>query len=70
MNMLLYSRPQRSELDAWKTPGWSSDEILKYMNKVCLPLQTTIKGLSVLEAKPLLVGELSRPSRIRRSSWT
>lgn len=35
VNMLLYSRPQRSELDAWNTPGWSSDEILKYMNKVC-----------------------------------
>lgn len=35
VNMLLYSRPQRSELDAWNTPGWSADEILKYMNKVC-----------------------------------
>lgn len=35
VNMLLYSRPQRSELDAWKTPGWSADEVLAYMNKVC-----------------------------------
>lgn len=35
MNMLLYSRPQRSELDAWNMPGWSADEVLKYMNKVC-----------------------------------
>lgn len=34
VNMLLYSRPQRSELDAWGTPGWSADEILGYMNKV------------------------------------
>lgn len=34
VNMLLYSRPQRSELDAWDTPGWSADELLKYMNKV------------------------------------
>lgn len=33
VNMLLYSRPQRSELDAWGTPGWSADEVLKYMNK-------------------------------------
>lgn len=35
VNMLLYSRPQRSELDAWNMPGWSADEVLKYMNKVC-----------------------------------
>lgn len=35
MNMLLYSRPQRSELDAWNMPGWSADEVLKCMNKVC-----------------------------------
>ncbi|KAJ0120117.1 Alcohol oxidase [Diaporthe amygdali] len=34
VNMLLYSRPQRSELDAWGTPGWSADEILEYMNKL------------------------------------
>lgn len=33
VNMLLYSRPQRSELDAWNTPGWSADEILSYMKK-------------------------------------
>ncbi|KAK7727648.1 hypothetical protein SLS53_006697 [Cytospora paraplurivora] len=33
VNMLMYSRPQRSELDAWNTPGWSADEVLKYMNK-------------------------------------
>lgn len=34
VNMLLYSRPQRSELEAWKTPGWSADGLLAYMNKV------------------------------------
>ncbi|KAH8764369.1 GMC oxidoreductase-domain-containing protein [Diaporthe sp. PMI_573] len=33
VNMLLYSRPQRSELEAWETPGWSADELLAYMNK-------------------------------------
>lgn len=34
INTLIYSRPQRSELDAWRTPGWSADEVLTYMNKV------------------------------------
>lgn len=34
INTLIYSRPQRSELDAWNTPGWSADEVLNYMNKV------------------------------------
>lgn len=34
INTLIYSRPQRSELDAWQAPGWSADEVLSYMNKV------------------------------------
>ncbi|KAJ4409981.1 hypothetical protein N0V82_009349 [Gnomoniopsis sp. IMI 355080] len=34
VNMLLYSRPQRSELDAWNMPGWSAEDILGYMKKV------------------------------------
>ncbi|KAF3768163.1 alcohol dehydrogenase [Cryphonectria parasitica EP155] len=33
VNMLLYSRPQQSELDAWNTPGWSAKETLQYLNK-------------------------------------
>ncbi|KUI56368.1 Alcohol oxidase [Cytospora mali] len=33
INMMLYSRPQRSEIDAWNIPGWSADEVLKYMKK-------------------------------------
>lgn len=41
VNMALYSRPQRSELDAWNTPGWSADEILKYMKKV---IRNTIRA--------------------------
>lgn len=34
INMVLYSRPQRSDYEAWQTPGWSADEMLQYMNKV------------------------------------
>lgn len=34
VNMVLYSRAQRSDYEAWKTPGWSPDEMLAYMNKV------------------------------------
>lgn len=64
MNMLLYSRPQRSELDAWNTPGWSVDEILKYMDKVCYRKKKR-NTCQYLEAEPSLVGKLPRPSRIR-----
>lgn len=34
VNMLMYSRAQRSDFDAWQTPGWSSDDLLPYMRKV------------------------------------
>ncbi|KAK7754531.1 hypothetical protein SLS62_003551 [Diatrype stigma] len=34
VNEMIYSRPQRSELDAWKMPGWSADELLPYMKKI------------------------------------
>lgn len=34
VNTLIYSRAQRSEIDAWRTPGWSADEVLTFMNKV------------------------------------
>jgi len=34
INLLTYSRAQKSDLDAWNTPGWSADELLPYMKKV------------------------------------
>lgn len=64
MNMLLYSRPQRSELDAWNTPGWSADEVLNYMSKVCY-LRKKRNIYKDFEAEPSLVGKLPWPSRIR-----
>ncbi|KAI1781537.1 alcohol oxidase-like protein [Hypoxylon cercidicola] len=34
INMVLYSRAQRSDIDGWKTPGWSADDLLHYMRKL------------------------------------
>ncbi|KAI0010049.1 alcohol oxidase-like protein [Xylariaceae sp. FL0662B] len=34
VNLMLYSRAQRSDFDAWKTAGWSADEMLPYMKKL------------------------------------
>lgn len=34
VNMLMYSRGQRSDFDSWGMPGWSADELLPYMRKV------------------------------------
>lgn len=36
MNWMVYTRAQRSDFDSWKTPGWSADEMLPFLNKVCL----------------------------------
>ncbi|KAI1080926.1 alcohol oxidase-like protein [Whalleya microplaca] len=33
VNMLMYSRAQRSDLDSWKTPGWSAQDLLGPMRK-------------------------------------
>lgn len=35
MNMLFYSRPQKSESDAWNTPGCSAELFLKCFIEVC-----------------------------------
>lgn len=37
VNMVIYSRAQRSDYDSWNMPGWSADDLLPYMKKV-LPL--------------------------------
>lgn len=39
-NMMTYSRPQRSDWDSWNAPGWSADEILPYLKKVCIVVLT------------------------------
>ncbi|KAI2466130.1 alcohol oxidase [Annulohypoxylon bovei var. microspora] len=34
VNMMMYSRAQRSDWDSWQTPGWSADEILPFLKKL------------------------------------
>ena len=34
VNMLMYSRGQRSDFDSWATPGWSTNDLLPFMKKV------------------------------------
>ncbi|KAK3346006.1 putative glucose dehydrogenase [Lasiosphaeria hispida] len=33
-NLMMYSRAQRSDFDAWGMPGWSADEMLPYLKKL------------------------------------
>lgn len=34
INLMMYSRAQRSDWDAWQTAGWSADEMIPYLKKV------------------------------------
>ncbi|KAH6981400.1 GMC oxidoreductase-domain-containing protein [Ilyonectria destructans] len=34
INFMMYTHAQRSDLDSWKTPGWSADELLLFMKKL------------------------------------
>ncbi|KAI1170795.1 alcohol oxidase-like protein [Nemania sp. FL0916] len=34
INMMAYSRAQRSDFDSWQTPGWTADEMLPYLKKL------------------------------------
>ncbi|KAJ6437365.1 glucose-methanol-choline (gmc) oxidoreductase [Purpureocillium lavendulum] len=34
INLLTYSRAQRSDLDAWGAPGWSAEELIPFMKKL------------------------------------
>ncbi|KAI1127963.1 alcohol oxidase-like protein [Nemania abortiva] len=34
VNMLMYSRAQKSDLETWQTPGWEPDEMLRLMRKL------------------------------------
>ncbi|KIW82742.1 hypothetical protein Z517_01985 [Fonsecaea pedrosoi CBS 271.37] len=33
INWMVYTRAQRSDLESWKTPGWSSKELLPFLKK-------------------------------------
>ena len=36
INFMMYTRAQRDDYDAWKTDGWSADELWPYLKKVSL----------------------------------
>jgi hypothetical protein len=35
INWLVYTRAQRHDFDSWNTKGWSADELLPFLKKVC-----------------------------------
>lgn len=35
INFMMYTRAQRDDFESWKTEGWSADEMLEKMKKVC-----------------------------------
>lgn len=48
INSVLYSRPPRSDYEAWKTPGWGPDDLLPYMKKVRMHiLRHFVKKLNI-----------------------
>ncbi|KAF4468221.1 alcohol oxidase [Fusarium albosuccineum] len=34
INFMMYTRGQRSDFDAWNTPGWSADELIPFLRKI------------------------------------
>ncbi|KAK3328178.1 alcohol oxidase-like protein [Cercophora scortea] len=34
INFMMYTRAQRDDYDSWKTPGWSSEEVLPFLKKL------------------------------------
>jgi choline dehydrogenase-like flavoprotein len=34
INLMMYSRPQRSDFNAWQVPGWTTDDMVPYLKKV------------------------------------
>jgi len=49
INFMMYTRPQRCDLDSWNMPGWSANELLPYLKKVSkslLSLELWLTGFS------------------------
>jgi choline dehydrogenase-like flavoprotein len=34
INLMMYTRGQRSDYDSWDTPGWTAEELVPYFKKV------------------------------------
>jgi alcohol oxidase len=37
INLMMYSRAQRSDFNSWNVPGWSTEDMIPYLKKVCTP---------------------------------
>jgi alcohol oxidase len=35
INLMMYSRAQRSDFNSWKVPGWTAEDMIPYLRKVC-----------------------------------
>lgn len=42
INLMMYSRAQRVDFNSWNTSGWSTEEMLPYLKKVCVKFYTTL----------------------------
>jgi len=40
INLMMYSRAQRSDWDGWQTEGWSAEDMIPYLKKVRLVILT------------------------------
>jgi choline dehydrogenase-like flavoprotein len=45
-NLMMYTRAQRSDFDAWNTPGWSAEDMLPYLRKVIFFLLLYCRNIS------------------------
>lgn len=35
INLMMYSRAQRSDFNTWNVPGWSAEDMIPYLKKLC-----------------------------------
>ncbi|KAI1326782.1 GMC oxidoreductase [Xylariaceae sp. FL0255] len=64
VNLMVYTRPARSDFDSWPTPGWSADEMLGYMNKAETYLGPNNGGLHGRDGPIHISGSRFRSSRL------
>lgn len=68
INLMTYNRAQRDDLDSWRTPGWSADEMIPYLKKVTYTtwpyrIETCIADLpSNYNSKPTAAPARQRPT--------
>jgi choline dehydrogenase-like flavoprotein len=53
-NLLMYTRAQRSDFDAWGMEGWGAEDMLPYLRKVCTGFAGTVNASLGLGLKRVL----------------